>query len=113
MSHKKKTCNIIILKSGIKNGTEVTLKLWSNIIGERNKANNFPTKFLLTNTQVSKLCRACANGSSANIKLRKTQFHKIGQSGGFLGRLSGPFLRTSLSLMKMYWKNKLKLFWYY
>ena len=26
--------------------------------------------------------------------------HKIGQSGGFLGRLLGPLLKTGLSLMK-------------
>ena len=41
----------------------------------------------LTNTQVSRLRKAFANSSSANIKLSKTQLHKIGKSGGFLGRL--------------------------
>ena len=41
---------------------------------------------LLTNTQVSKFRKAFANVSSANIKSSKTQLHKIGQSGGFLGR---------------------------
>ena len=35
------------------------------------------------NTQVSRLCKAFANNSSANIKLPKTQLYKIGQSGGF------------------------------
>ena len=30
----------------------------------------------------------------------KTRLHKIGQSGGFLGRLSGPLLKTGLPLMK-------------
>ena len=30
--------------------------------------------------------KAFANNSSANIKLSKTQLHKIVQSGGFLGR---------------------------
>ena len=54
---------------------------------------------LLTNTQVSKLCKAFANGSSANIKLSKTQLHKIGQSGGFLGRPLGPLLKTGLPLI--------------
>ena len=42
------------LKSGIKNGTEVTLKIPSNIVGDSNNENNFPRKLLLTNTQVSK-----------------------------------------------------------
>ena len=41
------------LKSGIKNGTEVTLKHSSNIVGDSNDGNNFPHKFLLTNTQFS------------------------------------------------------------
>ena len=59
---------------------------------------------LLTNTQVSKLHKAFANGSSAIIKLSKTQFHKIGQSKGFVGRLLGPLLKTGLLL---YW-NELK-----
>ena len=55
-----------ILKSGIKNGTEVTLKIFSNVVGDSNDENNFPHKLLLTNKQVSKLCKAFANGSSAN-----------------------------------------------
>ena len=50
-------------------------------------------KLLLTNTQVSELCKAFANNFSANIKLSKTQLHKIGQSGGFLSRLLGPLLK--------------------
>ena len=55
-----------ILKSGIKNGTEVTLKIFSNVVGDSNDENNFPHKLLQTNKQVSKLCKAFANGSSAN-----------------------------------------------
>ena len=53
---------------------------------------------MLTNTQVSKLRKAFANGSSANIKLSKTQLHKIGKSGGFLGRLLGQLLKTGFPL---------------
>ena len=64
------------LKSGIQNGTEVTLKISSNIIGDSNDENNFPHKFLLINTQVSKFRKAFANGSSANMKLSKTHLHK-------------------------------------
>ena len=72
------------LKSAIKNGTEVTVNLSSNIIGDSNDDNNFPHKLFLTNTQVSKLRKAFANNSTANIKLWKTQLHEIRQSGGFL-----------------------------
>ena len=82
------------LKSGIKNGTEVILKISSNFVGDSNDENSFLHKLFLTNTQVSRLRKAFANGSSANIKLSKTQLHKIGQSGGFLGRLLGPLLKT-------------------
>ena len=46
------------LKSAIKNGTEVTVNLSSNIIGDSNDENNFPDKLFLTNTQVSKLRKA-------------------------------------------------------
>ena len=66
------------LKSGIKNGTEITLKLSSNVVGDSNNENNFPHKLLLTNTQVSKLRKAFTNNSSTNIKLSKAQSHKIG-----------------------------------
>ena len=55
---------------------------------------------LLTNTQISRLHKAFANSSSANIKLSKTQLHKIGQSRGFLGRLLRPLLlETGLPLI--------------
>ena len=43
------------LKSGIKKGTEVTLKLSRNVVGDSNDENNFTDKLLLTKTQVSKL----------------------------------------------------------
>ena len=54
---------------------------------------------LLTNIQVSRLRKAFTNDSSANIKLSKTHLYKIGQSGGFLGRLLGPLLKTGLPLI--------------
>ena len=69
------------LKTAIKKGTEVTLDLSSNIVGDSNDENSFAHKLLLTNAQVSKLHKAFANTSSANIKLSKTQLHKIRQSG--------------------------------
>ena len=43
------------LKSGIKNNTEVNLKISSNVIGDSNDENNFPLKLLITNRQVSRL----------------------------------------------------------
>ena len=88
------------LKSGTENSTEITLKLSSNVVVDSNDENNFPHKLLLTNIQVSKLCKDTANNSSAKIKLSKNQLHKIGQSGGSLGRLLGPLLKPGLPLMK-------------
>ena len=61
------------LKSGIKNGTEVTSNHSANVIGNSNDETNFPGKLLLTNRQVSRLRKAFANGSSASTKLLKTQ----------------------------------------
>ena len=57
------------LKLGIKNGTEVTLKISSNAVGGSNDKNNFPHNLLLTNTQVLWLRKTFADNSSANIKL--------------------------------------------
>ena len=36
------------LKYGIKNNTEVILKLSSNVVGDSNDENNFPHRLLLT-----------------------------------------------------------------
>ena len=57
------------LKSEIKNGTEVTFNLSSNLFSHSNDETNFAHKLLITNTQVSRLRKAFANNSSANIKL--------------------------------------------
>ena len=96
------------MKFVTKNETEVTLNLSSHVVGDSNDENNFPHKFLLTNIQVSKIRKAFANGSSANIKLSKTQLHKIGQSGGFLGRLFGPLIKTGLPLIGKILKSLVK-----
>ena len=86
------------LKSAIKNETEVVWRLSSNMIGDIE--TNFPHKLLLTNRQVSNLHKAFTNNSSTNIKLSKTQLSKMIQSGGFLGRLLGPLLKTGLPSIK-------------
>ena len=78
------------LKSGVKNDTEVTLNISSNMIRNSNDEYNFPHKLLLIYT-VSRLCKAFANNSLANIKLSKTQANKIGQLGRLLG---GGIFRT-------------------
>ena len=96
------------LKSGIKKGTKVTLKLSSNVVGNSNNENNFLHKLLLTNTQVSRLRKAIENNFSANIKLSKNHLHKIGQSAGFLGRLLELLLKTGLSLMRNIFKTLAK-----
>ena len=70
------------------------MKISPNVISDSNDKNNFPHKLLVTNTQVSRLRKAFSSNSSANIKLSKTQLHKIGQSGGFSGRLLAPSLKN-------------------
>ena len=88
------------LKSAIKNETEVALRLSSNMVGNSDDETNFPHKLLLTNRQVANLRKAFADKSSTDIKLSKTQISKMIQSGGFLGRLLGPLLKTGLPLIK-------------
>ena len=84
------------LKSAIKNESEVVLRLSSNMICNSDDETNFPHKLLLTNRQVANLRKAFANNLAIDIKLSKTQLSKIIQSGGFLGRLLGPLLKTGL-----------------
>ena len=71
----------------IKNGTEVTLNLSSNLIGSSNNETNFPHKLLLTNTQILKIRKAFPNGSSAKKMFSKTQLSKYVHSVGFIDAL--------------------------
>ena len=82
------------LKSTTKNDTDVVLGLLSNMIDNSDDETNFPNKLLLTNRQVSNLRKAFPNYLSADSKFSKTQLSKMIQSGGFLGRLLSPLLRT-------------------
>ena len=70
------------------------------MIGDSDDKINFPHELLLTNRQVANLRKAFADKSSTDIKLSKTQISKMIQSGGFLGRLFGPLLKTGLPLIK-------------
>ena len=49
------------LKSGIKNCTELTLNISSNVIVGSNDETNFLHKVLLTDTQVSRICKSIVN----------------------------------------------------
>ena len=88
------------LKSSIKNETEVVIRLSPNMIGDSNDETNFPHELLLTDRQVSSICKAFANNSSTNIKFSKTQLSKMIQSGRFLGKLLVPLLKSGLPLIK-------------
>ena len=88
------------LKSIIKNETDVVRRLSSNMVDNSNDNTNFPYELLLTNRQVENIRKAFVNHLSTDIKLSKTQLSKMIQSGGFLGRLLGPLLKTGLPLMK-------------
>ena len=84
------------------------------MIGSFNDETNFPSKLLVTNTQIRK---AFANVSSANIKFPKTQLVKMIQSGGFpLYEGTGSLikvLKSCLNLLiinqKVFWKIKIKV----
>ena len=75
------------------------MKNSSSVAGDSNDENIFSHKFLLTNTQVLRLCKIFANGSLANIELSKTLL-KIGPSGEFSGRLLKPLLKNGLHLVE-------------
>ena len=61
------------LKSVIKNGTEISLNVLSNAIGESGDEANFLHKPLLTNRQLLSFCKISADNSSVKIKLSKIQ----------------------------------------
>ena len=70
------------------------------MIDNSNNETNIPHRLLLTSRQVTNLGKAFVNNSSTDVKLSKTQLSKMIQSGGFLGRLLGPLLKTGLLLME-------------
>ena len=107
---KLSTSQLSKLKSAIKNENDVVLRLSSNMVGNSNDNTNFPHELLLTNRQVENIRKAFANHSSIDIKFSKTQLSKMIQSGGFLGRVLGPLLKTGLHLMKSVIKPLAKSF---
>ena len=86
------------LKSAIKNGTDVALRLSSNMVNNSNNETNFPHKLLLTNRQMLSLRKAFANHTSVDIKFSKAQLTKM-QKGGFLKFLM-PLFKSRLPLLK-------------
>ena len=59
------------LKSRTKHSTKVTLNISSNVVGNSNDESNFLHNLLLTDIQVSRLCKTFENGSSVNLKHRQ------------------------------------------
>ena len=88
------------IESSIKSETDLVLRISSHTVGNSIDNTNFPHELLLTNSQVANIRKAFANHPSTDIKSSKTQLSKKIQSGGFLGKLLGPLLKTGLPLMK-------------
>ena len=88
------------LKAAIKNENDVVRRLSPYMIGDSNDKGHFPHELLLTDRQVSSIRKAFASNSSVDIKFSKTQLSKIIHSGGFLGKLLCPLLKTILPLIK-------------
>ena len=84
------------LKRAVKNKQGTTLRMNSRMFN----ANNLLHELLLTTRQTTKLRNAIENNMSTDIKISKAQISKIIQSGGFLGKLLGPLLKTGLPLLK-------------
>ena len=84
------------LKGAVKNKQGTTLRMSARIFN----GDNLPHEWLLTTRQITKLRNAIENNMATDIKLSKAQISKIIQSGGFLGKLLGPLLKTGLPLLK-------------
>ena len=85
------------LKDAVSNNTGTTLR----ISFKKFNGNNLPRELLLITRQKTKIRNAFNNNMSTDIKLSKTRINKRIQSGGFLGKLLGPLLKTGLPLIKM------------
>ena len=88
------------LNSGIKNKTEIVLRLSWNIIGNSDDETNFPHKLLSTNRQVGNLRKAFANNSSTDISCQKLNYFRWYNQEDIFGRVLVPLLKTGLPLIK-------------
>ena len=84
------------LKSAVKNKQGTTLRMNAKMFS----GNNLPHELLLTTRQTTRIRNAIESTMATDIKLSKAQISKIIQSGGFLGKLLGPLLKTGLPLIK-------------
>ena len=84
------------LKTAVENKTGTTLRMNLKMFD----GNDLLHELLLTARQKTKLRNSFNNNMSTDLKLSKAQISKIIQSGGFLGRLLDPLLKTGLPLMK-------------
>ena len=87
------------LKSAIKNGTDVVLRLSSNLVGNSDYETNFPHKLLLTKRQILSLRKAFANHTSVDIKLSKAQLTKM-QKGGFF-KIFNAIVKMTIAFIKI------------
>ena len=78
------------LKTSVKNKQGTTLRISARMFN----GNSLPHELFLTQRQTTKLRNNIENNMSTDIKLSKAQISKIIQSGGFLGKLLGPLLKT-------------------
>ena len=83
------------LKDSVSNNTGTTLRISLKMFN----GDNLPHELLLTTRQKTKIRNAFNNNTSTDIKFSKAQINKIIQSGGFLGRLLCPLLKTRLPLI--------------
>ena len=84
------------LKSAVKNKQGTTLRISAKMFN----SDNLSHELLLTTRQTTKVRNAIENNMSTDIKLSKAQIPKIIQSGGLLGKVLGPLLKTGLPLLK-------------
>ena len=84
------------VKNSVKKKQGTTLRMNAKMFN----GNNLPHELFLTTRQRTKLRNAIEINMSTDIKLCKAQISKIIKSGGFLGKIFGPLLKTGLPLLK-------------
>ena len=85
------------LKGALKNKQRTTLRMNARMFS----GNNLPHELFLTQRQITKLRNNIKNNLQTDIKLSKAEISKIIQSGGLLGKLLGPLLKTGFAIIKI------------
>ena len=76
------------------------------MVGGSEDGNNFPHKLLLTNTQISRICKAFVNGLSVNLKVLPEPFKQLDSTADSVLNLFSEESKNKKRIVKTFLEMK-------